>query len=122
MSTIITHGADTINPTLVLGYSDASDGGNIVHHILGRANPDVTLRPGNVRTGTLTLGFQSATSEADSAAARALLNSGGVFSILSPERGTVEMSFVRYGRVTRELDDQSRDAWIVTVEFQEVTT
>jgi hypothetical protein len=120
MSTLITTGAETITPTQILGYADASEGGNIIHPILGRAEPDVTLRPGGLRSGTLTLGFQGATSESDSAVARALLNSGVVFNIVSTDRGTIEMAFVRSGQVGRELEDNTRDAWTVTVDFHEV--
>lgn len=120
MATIITHEADTITPTQVLGYSAEREAGNVVHPILGRSNPDVTLRPASLRTGTLSLGFQGDTSEEDSAECAEIHAVGGVFSIFSTERATVEMSYVSNGRITRELDDESRDAWVVTVDFQEI--
>lgn len=120
MSTFITTGTETINPTEILEYADESDGGNLIHRVLGRAAPDVTLRPGNLRTGTLTLGFEGPDSETDSAAARTLLNTGTVFALASTDRATVEMAFVRLGTVGRQLESTTRDAWIVTVQFQEV--
>lgn len=121
MSTLITHGADTITPTQVLGYDTEREAGNIVHPILGRSNPDVTLRPARLRTGTLTLGFHGRTSEADSLTAEALHATGGVFAVVSTDRATVEMSYVVDGMIRRELDDESRDAWVLSVGFQEVT-
>ncbi len=51
MATTITAGASVITPLLVEGFEAARSGGAIVHTILGRANPDVTLRPAGTRTG-----------------------------------------------------------------------
>lgn len=118
--TIITHGADTITPTQVLGYQSEREGRNIVHPILGRPSPDVTLRPAGLRTGTLSMGFAGPTAEGDSRFAENLHSNGGVFTLMSAERLTVPMSYVVAGRIGRELEDESRDAWIVNVDFQEV--
>ncbi|TQJ31945.1 hypothetical protein [Microbacterium sp. SLBN-146] len=117
---LITHGASTITPTEILGYTSERESRNIIHAILGRSNPDVTLRPAALRTGTLIMGFHGANSEADSASAEALHATGGVFTVLSPDRGTIEMSYVAAGRITRELEDETRDAWVLRVDFQEV--
>lgn len=122
MATIITHEADTITPTQVLGYRSEREAGNIIHPILGRSNPDVTLRAAALRTGELEIGFQGATAEADSLAAESIHATGGIFTVLSTERASVEMTYVVSGRVRRELDDESRDAWVVAVGFQEVVT
>lgn len=121
MTWIITHGATVITPTIVLGLDERHDGGNIVHNIPGRPEPDVTLRPGNLRTGTLSCGFAGAASETASAAARALFNTGGVFTAISDERTTLAFSFVRAGRVARDIDPETRNGWVVTVDYQEVT-
>jgi hypothetical protein len=123
MADIITAGEATIEPTLILGYTAQRTSGNLVHEILGKAGPDVTLRPARLRSGTLTLGFESATSEADSKTAADLLATyDGVFSLISAERASVDMSWVvaEGGRISRDLDDLTRDAWVITVDFQEV--
>jgi hypothetical protein len=121
MSTVITSGSETIEPTIIDGYSSGRESRNIVHPILGRSEPDVTLRPANLRTGTLTLGFEGPTSEIDSLEAETLHATGGVFAVVSTDRGTVEMSYVVNGQISRTLEDETRDAWLVTVDYQEVT-
>lgn len=120
MSTVITHASGTITPTVVLGYESEREARTIVHSILGRANPDVTLRPAGLRTGTLTLGFEGATAEADSLEAENVHAAVGSFAVVSTDRDTIEMPYVVSGRITRALDDQTRDAWTVAIDFQEV--
>lgn len=121
MSNIITRGSDTIAPTVIDGFRSERESRNVVHPILGRDEPDVTLRPSNLRTGTLTLGFEGPTSEARSKAAEDMLAASGVFTLASTERATAEMSFIIQGTPSRELEDETRDAWIVTLDFQEVS-
>lgn len=121
MSVLITHGADTIEPSTVLGYVSGRRPATNVHPIVGRANPDVTFRPANLRTGTLELGFVGPTSEADSRAAEELHAAGGVFTLHATGRDSVVMSYVNVDTLERELEPESRDAWIVRVGYQEVT-
>lgn len=121
MTTQITVGTETIEPTLVLGYSDAARPAmSLVHEVLGREDDDVTLRPAKLRRGTLTVGFRSATSETDSSTAETLLASSQLFSLVSDERPTLAMTAVVQGEISRQLDDESRDAWILTFGFHEV--
>lgn len=120
MATIITTGAAAITPTIVLGFDTDCESQNNVHPIIGRPIPDVTLRPATSRTGRITLGFHGPTSETDSADAETLLRTPAVFTVVSDDRATLAMSFVVYGRIERRLDDESRDAWTVAVEFREV--
>lgn len=120
MTNLITRGVDTIEPTIIEGYRSERESRNIVHPILGRAEPDVTLRPSSLRGGSLTLGFESATSEDDSKAAEDILGDSGVFALTSSDRSTVDMSFVVVGTPARELEDETRDAWLVVFEYQEV--
>lgn len=120
MPTTITQGANTIAPQEVLSVSSEQTAGNIVHPILGRANPDVTLRPAGMRTGSIEMGFSGPNSETDSAAARALLAAGGVFTMTSTDRATVNMTFVASGRITRELEETTRNAWTISLDYQEV--
>jgi hypothetical protein len=119
MSTIITSGADTLEPTLVTGYASRREARSIVHTILGRENPDVTFRPASLRSGQLELLF---TGESESLDAEQLHATGQTFALISTDRASVEMTYVvADGTIERELDDATRDVWIVRVPFQEVT-
>lgn len=120
MATIFTTGTNTITPTIVLKFESSRETQSNVHPIIGRSNPDVTLRPGALRTGSFELGFAGPTSESDSLNAENLLSGASVFTVLSDERTTAQLSFVVTGSVQRVLEDESRDAWIVTFSWQEV--
>lgn len=117
----ITSGASTITPTIILDYSSDREAQSIVHPILGSSNPDITLRPASLRTGRLALGFQGSSSETDSKTAVDLLSTAATFNLVSPDRSTIPMLFVVQGRVSRDLEDVSRDAWLVTFDYQETT-
>lgn len=118
MSTI-TDGTTTSTPVAVLGYESKRSGQNIVHAVIGRADPDVTLRPAGLRTGTLTLLFES---EADAAECEVMHAAAVVLAMADSDVSTVGMSYVVSGAVTRSLDDASRSLWTVAVEYQEVLT
>jgi hypothetical protein len=143
MTATITSGVYTIRPTLIDGYSSTRASQNVVRTILGSAVPAVSLRPALLRSGTLQLIFGDAPSsgpvyviedgyivllddteagdaETASAQAEALHATGGVFTLSETTRGSVGMSYVVSGNVTRKLDDTTRAVWIVTVDFQEV--
>lgn len=120
MATAIVSGSFVIEPQVVLNISTDQTSGVIVHPILGRANPDVTIRPAGLRTGTIEMGFAGPYSEAESEATRAAHATGAVFALTSDDRETYEMFYVPSGRISRELEDASRDAWIVRVDYQEV--
>ena len=119
MPTTITSGASTITPTAVLGYQAVRESRTIVHPVLGSANPDVSLRPATLRSGELSLGFQGSASEANSKTAADLLSTAATFNLVSSERTSIPMPFVVQGQVRRELESESRDAWLVTFSFQE---
>jgi len=114
---VITRGDVDIIPTIVDGYESTHETRSIVHQILGRPDPDVTLRPAGLRTGTLRLVFADEFAAAD---AETEFGVGGVFTFHPIERETLPMDFVPTGRVTRTLDDQTRRVWIVAVDFHEV--
>lgn len=108
----------SITPTIVNGYRSEREARSIVHPILGRTTPDVTLRPASLRTGNLELLFRD---EADAVAASAHLAAGRLWQLESDERD-VNMTFVtpEGERIGLELDDETRDGWRLTVPFQEV--
>lgn len=116
MPTIITSGDITLTPDAIDGYSSERESGNIVHPILGRANPDTTLRAASLRTGTLRLTFGG---EAESKEAEDVHAVGGVFAIISPERSSVEMSYTLAdrGRIRRTWDNAG--FWTLEVDYQE---
>jgi len=120
MSDLIVYEADTIAPTLILGYTARQEASNVVHPIIGRANPDVTLRPAMLRSGTLQMLFSSPTAETESDAARQVLATAGVLSLMSSDRASIDMAFVTTGAITRELDTQTLRHWLVSFDFQEV--
>lgn len=120
MSAQITGGVTPIYPSTVLGYESERDAGSLVHKILGNSNPDVTLRPAQLRSGSLKLAFLSDTSEEDSRTAELALSQGSVFTLLETDRSSVGMQFVASGRIRRILDDETRDDWSVEVDFTEV--
>ncbi len=122
MSIIITAGASTIAPTEVLGLQSQRTGRNIIHEIPGSESESVTLRPATPRTGTIVLGFSGPTAEGDSFDAENLHATGGVFTVVAAERPSLEMSYVVQdgGRISRDLEEVTRDAWIVTIDFREV--
>lgn len=120
MGTIITSGAATIAPTIALRLDTTRAAGNIVHDTMGEY-PIVTLRAGGSRQGTIELGFQGVNAERDSRAAEQLLGEGRAFTIVTDERATLAFSFVVTGTVERLLEDESRDAWLVTFGFREVS-
>lgn len=124
MNGSITGGSATITPTIITGVSEESRGGTQVHPILGRSDPDVTLRVADIRTGQMSLGFANSTAETASAAAVSVLREAAVFTLNAPNRGTLRLAFVvpDSGQIKRELDPETLNAWTVVVDYQEVRT
>jgi hypothetical protein len=120
MTSTITHSQGTIVPALIDGYESTREGRSVMHEILGTSRVDVTLRPAAPRTGTLRLLILT---EADAAAAEIVIARAEVFTLTSTERATVDMQFFvpPGGRISRELDEDTRDHWIVAFDFHEVT-
>lgn len=119
MGATITQGATTITPQLVLSYESTRRSGNKVHQLLTGALA-VTLGGAGLRTGTLELFFLT---EQAAAAAELAHTVSAVFTISDPGRPTMAMTYVLAdgGALVRRLDPETRDRWIVTVDFQEVT-
>lgn len=122
MADVITSGANVIAPTMILGYESARPTRTLIHDIVDRAEPDAILRPAGLRKGRLTLGFSGPTGESDSAAAEAVLAAAVAPVLSSPDRATVSMRFVlpEGGTLSRMLDPETRDAWMVEFDWQEV--
>lgn len=119
MPTTITYNTTTITPTLVVGWESAQDTRNVLHDVLGKSTPDVTLRAAKSRTGTLTTLWETA---ADAETCRALHENVGTFTLSSSELAQVDMAYVVSGTITATLDQDNAETWIVTIDFTEVTT
>lgn len=117
MATTITTGDTTITPTLVTGWEASQDSRNIIHTIIGRSTPDVTLKPASLRTGTLEMLFENAT---DADEARTVHMDAAVFTLTSSELSQVNMSYVVAGSISSVLEDETRRLWTLAVDFQEV--
>lgn len=117
VSTVINHNTGTITPTAVSGWESAAEAQTIVHHIIGRPDPDITMRPASLREGTLTLVFES---PAAATAARAVLVFPQVLTLASTDVAQVGMSFVvANGSVGDVLGDAGE--WTLALPFHEVT-
>lgn len=115
MSALITHAGGVIAPLAVSEYSVDQQSGNVVHDVLGRPDPDITLRPTGLRVGTLTLTFANAVAADD---ARTQHATGSVFTLTSDDVAVVSMTYV----LTDKLGTMRGAAgeWTITVDFQEV--
>lgn len=116
--TTISDGTTTITPELVLGYETAQAGRNIVHDILGRPDPDVSLAPAALRAGTLNLFFLTA---ADADACRKLHARAAVFTYSATDTASTSMRYVLDSAgIGQALEDQTRKRWTVTIAYREV--
>jgi hypothetical protein len=116
--TTLSDGVTTVTPILVDGYTSTRESGNVVHTIIASASPEVTLRAARLRTGTLVLLFAT---QAEALAAEALHALPVVLTLADPDVSGINMSYVAHGTIVVELDDQTRELWTVSVDFQEVT-
>jgi L-lactate permease len=121
MPSYITHGATTLTPTAVTNVTSTRQSGNLVHEIIGRAEPDITLRPASTRVGVLELAYVGPDSEDDSALAELTHATGAVFTLHSPDVPSLGFAYVLDGALER-AQDTTRKAWTVRVPYREVTT
>lgn len=110
--------AETVTPVIMDGFSSSVKSKTVLHDVIGRAGPDVTILPGGYRTGTLKLVFAS---ESDSYICERLHAYASTPLVMTDtDLSTAAMTYVVVGNVARELDTESRSAWVVSVDFQEV--
>ncbi len=115
MSTI-TRGGAIVTPALVLGWDLTQENRNIVHEVIGRGFPDVTLQPAASRSGDLELFFLTA---AEAESARALHAAPGALTLDAPEVGAA-FTYVVSGPLRVSLDMRGGQRWTLTVPFREV--
>lgn len=116
MSTTISDGTNTLTATVMDGYSATRQSRNVVHRILGSNAPAVSLREASLRSGKHRLMFTSQTVAEDAAA---MLGAGVEITLADTDRSNVGMTFVVSGNLSIELDDETRDLWLVEFEYQE---
>lgn len=116
--TLTVSGVGTWSPRLVLSDQHTKPVRTIIHELIGTQIPDVTLRPGLLRKGTLKLFANDA---ADAAAGLLVLDAGQPITLVS-ERAQLSMRFVvTEPGIGWETDTDSRTRVVyLTVPFQEV--
>ncbi|HEU5223925.1 MAG TPA: hypothetical protein VFU07_09655 [Candidatus Lumbricidophila sp.] len=108
----------TSDPTQVMDYRSEMESANIVLDILGGGTA-VSHRPAKLRTGTLKFLY---TSETLANTCRTLHANPGVWALAYTGKTTIAMNYVvpPGGRITVELDSTTNNAWLVSVDYQEV--
>jgi hypothetical protein len=121
MGATITDGTTTITPVLVLGYAASQTARNIFHDILDRPDPDVSLAPATLRSGTLRLLFDTT---ADAEAARAFHAQAARFIYVDADEPTASMVYALAdsGTLDIELDPDTLSKCTLAVPFREVAS
>lgn len=115
--TTLSDGTTTIEPILVTGWQTSRPARAVVHTIIDRPEPEVTLREAGLRVGVFELLFATL---AEAAAAEALHTQAVSFTLTDDTVGTLDY-VVAGGDIDVELDDATRSLWLVRVPFQEVS-
>ena len=117
MTTTISDGTTSVTPKLILEYEHTRATRSLVHDVLGRADPDVTLRAAATRSGRIRALLVS---PADVSTLDELLSAPAVLSIASTDEPRLDgLTFVVADadiRVT--LEGQS--TWFVEWTYQQV--
>lgn len=119
MSTTISRSSDaqTITPDLVLTeWSTENEARTIVHHILGRPDVDVTLRPATDATGTLRLFFMT---HAQAEAARLFHLAAATFAVTTTDE-RLPTRYVPQGSIRKVQQSVNAKRYVVEVPFQEL--
>lgn len=121
MTTTLTHlpTGDTQDVEMVLDYRATRRVGTVAHEIVGRAAVDFTLKPAGPRTGTYRL---FAMDELDAALVFAFVAREGAFTLVDTETAMADATFTPTGDITFELDDTTKRAVVVAVDYTEVLT
>lgn len=114
--TITSQSAASTSIPVITGYSVDRESGNIMHIILGRADPDITLNPLRPRAGTLNC-FMGDIDSAHSLVVQ--FEEEGWQLLESSEAPLTDMYFVLSGTIAMVHDDET-ETFTVSAEFQEV--
>lgn len=116
----ISYGSVTVIPTQIDGWSDAFESGNLLHPLIA-GDVEVTHAPHGPRRFTLRLVFPV---EADAMGCVQLHHAAPFLDLESDERVIPNCRYVldENGGVRVELDDVTRDVWVVFVDAVEVSS
>lgn len=115
--TTITRGTLTLTPILWMDYESHRAANTRVHE-LANGQPALTVRPHQPRRVTVVYLFDD---EGASKQCEDLHASPGVITVHEDDRATASMKYAVIGTVTRDLDAETADIWIVSAEVLEVT-
>ena len=118
MANTIFDGSTTITPNLITGWESTQESQTVVHKVIGKSAPDITLKPASMRTGTLETVFLTAN---NANSARNFLSQAKKFILATDQTWLVEMHFVVTGNVTCSLEPNTQNVWLVKFDFQEVS-
>ncbi|MFS6529703.1 hypothetical protein V8Z69_07495 [Microbacterium aurugineum] len=117
MTTTIAHSAGVIVPDLIETFEASREARTVVHDVLNRSNPDITLRTAGLRRGSLSCRFVEEASAQD---AYVILAVPQVLSMTNADVPSVAMSFVvAEGDLALSLNKGTGAFW-VTIPFVEV--
>ncbi|WP_136024798.1 hypothetical protein [Microbacterium sp. K27] len=109
--------AQSITPDLVLNeWITENETQTKVHHILGRPDVDVTLRPASDATGTMQLFFLT---HAAAEAARAFHTAAAAFAITGTDV-RLPARYVPQGGIRKAQQQPQDKRWVVEIRFQEL--
>lgn len=116
--TTITRDSDSASsePVLVLGYTARRESGTVVHELID-GSIAIRLVPGRPRSGTIEYLYSD---EAAAWAALALhADLADTYTLADTTRAEVGMVYAALATEIR-LDEETRDVWVVAVDYQEV--
>jgi hypothetical protein len=120
MSTIISRSIDaaTIAPAFIKRpFVVGDEAQSLVHNVIGRSVPDLTLRPGLLGAGSLEMYFYSA---AEAENARVFHRAASTFLVTSDDAAFLPGEYVPQGRVNQAQQSDDLRHWILTVPFQDI--
>lgn len=118
VDTAVIVGVGETFPHLVLGYELNFESRNIIHNVLDRSDPEVTLHEPLSRSGTLELFYLT---EATALAAVNMHRQRDRFVFTDSDRPALNMTYVvDEGTITVTLDDETRVRWVVSIPYREV--
>lgn len=117
MSVTVTTPTGTFTPVLWMEYASTTQQSHRVYESPGQPAVVVYGTQQRARAVTLSLLFKS---EDESRACELAHAVAGVCMISDPDRLTHAMRYVAAGQVTRTLDPETADVWIVQIDAMEV--
>jgi hypothetical protein len=113
----ITSGTNNFSPKLIIAWGTSQESRNVIHDIIGRTDPDVTLKAASSRSGTLEMLFETASA---AETARGILANGTTFTISDSETWLDGFNFVMSGNIANVLEDTTRKVWVLEADFKEI--